>query len=172
MDALTYIFIAVVILAAGLAGLAIWAPRPAKVRVAALGMTALLLPLGYLQIVEVLSKPKPMSYEWFQRNVEEAEVLGVSLKEGRAIYLWLHLKGTDKPRYYELPWTLKLAEKLEDAVDGAVKRNSKVIIHSPFQKPSDDDWGDLNVNILPPPTLPLKPPSIPPRIFNPRGHDV
>ena len=172
MDTLIYVFTGLVAVAAGLAGLAIWAPRLARVRVAALALTALLLPLGYVQVIEVLSKPKPMDYEWFQRNVEEAEVLGVSLKEGVAIYLWLHLSGTDKPRYYELPWTLKLAEKLEDAVDGAVKRNSKVVIRSPFQKPSDEDWGDLNVDIIPPPTLPLKPPKFPPRIFNPRGQDV
>ena len=172
MDILVYLFGALIAVGAGLASLAIWAPRLARVRIAALVITALFLPLGYVQYVELLSKPKPKNFEWFQRNVEEAEILGVSLKEGEAIYMWLRLDGAIEPRYYVFPWDLKLAERLEEDVYSAIGRNSKLIIKNPFERRMGDNLGDLNLKIVPPPVMPLKKPQLPPRIFNPRKHEV
>ena len=172
MDILIYIFIAATSIAATLASLAIWAPRVTKIRVAALVVTALFIPLSYVSFVEFLSQPKPKAFEWFERNVEEAEVLGVSLKEGEAIYMWLRLDGVAEPRYYVFPWSLKLAERLEEEVDNAINRNSKLVIKNPFERRMGDSLGDLNLHIVPPPTLPLKRPRIPPRIFNPRKQEA
>jgi len=132
MDNLIYIFIASVGIAAVLATIAIWSPRRTRIRIVAIVVTALFLPLGYVELVELLSKPKPMRFEWFENDAEFATVLGVSFEEGQAIYLWLRLEDELKPRYYVLPWRGKLAERLEEAVDDAISKNSTVVIPSPF----------------------------------------
>ncbi len=172
MSILFYVFAAATALAAALAGFAIWAPRRARIRILATAVTALFLPVVYAQIVEVLGKPKPASFEWYERDVERAALLGVSLDEGKAIYLWLRLDGSIEPRAYVVPWNLKLAEKLEDAVDEAVRRRVGIVITRPFFKKSLEDLGDLNVEIRPPPMPPLKRPQAPPQIFNPRDKRI
>lgn len=172
MDILFYAFAGAIGIAAALASLAIWAPRPTRVRVAALAITMLFLPVAYVQLIEMLSKPKPMSFEWYQRNTTEAELLSISLDEGKAIYLWLRLDGSLEPRNYKIPWNLRLAEKLEDAYEDAVKRNSAIVLRNPFWRRSLDEWGDLNVEIIPPPLPPLKKPPPAPRFFNPRDKSI
>ena len=172
MDILFYVFAGATGVAAALASIAIWAPRPTRVRVLAVTITALFIPIVYMQLIEMLSKPKPMSYEWYQRNVEKAVLLGISLDEGESIYLWLRLAGSVEPRYYVIPWNLKLAERLEDAVDDAVRQNSTIILKNPFYRRSLEEWGNLNIEIIPPPVPPMKKPLPPPRIFNPRERSI
>jgi len=173
MDILIYLFVIATFVIAALASLAIWAPRRPWVRVSALVVAAAAIPVCYVQFVEFLSKPKPQSFEWFQRNVEEAEILGVSLKEGKAIYMWLLLDGTTEPRYYEFPWNLKLAERLEEDIDTAATRQHRLMLKNPFQRrPDGEPLGDLNIQIVPPPLQPLKKPQMPPRIFNPRQEEA
>lgn len=172
MDIIYYLFAGAVAVAAGLASLAIWAPRITRVRVAALALAALFIPVAYVEMAELLSKPKPMSFEWFERASNDALVLGINLDEGRAIYLWLRLSGDSEPRYYVIPWNVRLAEKLEDAADDAVRRSGAIVLKNPFQKRSQEDMGDLNVEIIPPPVPPQKMPRFPPRIINPREFKI
>ena len=172
MDILFYVFAGGIALAAALATIAIWAPRPAGLRVLAVVITTLFIPVAYLQLIGMLSKPKPMSFEWFERSVKKAIVLGVSLHEDESIYLWLRPEGSFEPRYYVVPWNMKLAEKLEDAVDKAASKNSTVVLENPFYRRSFQEWGDLNIEIIPPPIPPLKNPPIAPRIFNPREERI
>jgi len=172
MDVLFYLFAAAVGTAAVLAGIAIWSPRATAIRIAALAATALIMPLVYLQMVGLLSKPKPLNFAWFERNVENAAVLGVSLSEGKAIYLWLLLDGFSEPRYYVLPWRQRAAESLEDAIDGALNSRSGVMLEKPFSLRAYEELGQLNVKIVPPPIPPRKLPPPPPQIFNPRNKDI
>ena len=113
-----------------------------------------------------------MSFEWYLRNKPKAQVLGVSLKEGEAIYLWLRPEGSLEPRNYVVPWNLTLAEKLEDLVEDAVKRDQTLAIINPFLHRKQDDWGSLNIEIVPPPLPPMKRPVVPPQIFNPRDKSI
>lgn len=168
MDILYFVFAGAALVAGALASIAIWAPRPARVRMLALLATVLFLPLVYIQIIEVLSKPKPVSFEWYERQANSVVLLSASFDEGNAIYLWLRLDGAIEPRSYIIPWNVKLAEKLEDAVEEAVRRNSTVLLKKPFYRRSFEEWGDLNVEILPPPMPPQKKPPMPPQVFNPR----
>jgi hypothetical protein len=172
MDTLFYIFAGATGVAAALASIAIWAPRKTSIRVAALLVAALFIPIAYVELVEMLSKPKPMSFEWLERSAAKATVLGVSLHEGTAIYMWLRLDGAMEPRYYVLPWRQSLAERLEDAIEDAVARRTGVIITKPFDPKNLKDGGELNVEIVPPPTPPLKKPLLPPQIFNPREFKI
>ena len=173
MDTLIYLFIIATLVTAALAGLAIWAPRRSWVRISAVAVAACVIPISYVQFVEFLSKPKPQSFEWFERNVEEADILAVILDEGRAIYMWLRLDGAVAPRFYEFPWNLKLAERLEEDIETAATRQHRLVLKNPFQKrPDGEPLGDLNIQIVPPPLQPLKKPQMPPRIFNPRHKEA
>ena len=81
MDILFYVFATATGIAAALASLAIWAPRPTRVRVLALVITTLFIPVIYVEMIEMLSKP--MSFEWFERNTDKAVLLGTSLDEAK-----------------------------------------------------------------------------------------
>ena len=168
MEILFYLFMATVALAASLAALAIWAPRPARIRTAALLLTVLLLPLGYAQYVELLSKPKPRQLEWLKRHAKEAEILGVSFHEGKAIYMWLRVDGAAQPSYYVFPWDLRFAERLQEDVEDAIRRGGKLMMREPFGRKENSELGDLNTEVELPKPMPLKKPLLPPRIFNPR----
>jgi hypothetical protein len=169
MNLLLLFFVVTLAIAALLATLAIWAPRRPVIRFAALAATILFIPIAYLQFTELLARPKPIAFEWFRRNVEQAQLLGVSLDEGRAIYLWLRVDKSVEPRFYVMPWRQETAEKLEDLIDNALRSRSTIILKKPFIRKFMEDLGDLNAKIVPPPLPPQKmPPPTPPQIFNPR----
>ena len=172
MNSLLLFFVATISVAAMLATVAIWAPRRPVVRFAALTVTVLFIPIGYLQLTEMLARPKPIAFEWFRRNVEQAQLLGVSLDEGRAIYLWLRVDQDIEPRYYVMPWKQEVAEKLEDMIDNALRNNATIVLREPFIRKFMEDLGDLNANIVPPPLPPQKMPAPPPQIFNPRQQNI
>jgi len=172
MSLLLLFFVATIAVAAMLATVAIWAPRRPVIRFAALAVTVLFIPIGYLQLTEMLARPKPIAFEWFRRHVEQAQLLGASLDEGRAIYLWLRIDQDVEPRYYVMPWRQETAEKLEDMIDNALRNNSTIILKKPFIRKFMEDLGDLNANIVPPPLPPQKMPQPPPQIFNPRQQNI
>jgi hypothetical protein len=132
MTVLLILFVTLVGLAAGLGALAIWAPRRALVRGCALVMVAALLPLGYAGFSSLLSRPKPASLEWARRSLPEAKIVGSYMVEGKAIYLWLIVPGSSAPRFYEFPWSQKLAEKLARAQQAARKQGVRVRMRRPF----------------------------------------
>ena len=76
MDAVYVLFCVLLAVIAALASIAVWAPRRARPRAAAVLLVAAFLPLGYFSLTEILSQPKPMSHEWFKSHVDEATVLG------------------------------------------------------------------------------------------------
>lgn len=162
------LFAASVVLAGLLAAIAIRAPRATAWRVAAVALTAAFVPFAWLSLNEMLARPKPATHEWFKANAKHATVLGASLEEGKAIYLWLRLDDSLEPRYYRLPWQQRNAEKLQSAIQRAIEEDAVVRIFNPFSRDSWTNEGELNVEIVPPPRPPLKHPQPPPRIFDPR----
>jgi len=74
----------------------------------------LLIALVYGGSIELLGRPKPVRLEW--RAMEKAEVLGASLRENEAIYLWLQFDGAPEPKVYTLPWSMQTAQNLQDAM--------------------------------------------------------
>lgn len=172
MDMIFYIFAATVATAALLASIAIWAPRKTPIRVLALAAMTAFMPIAYVQYVELLSKPKPVEWAWFDRDVDRAEVLSVSFDEGRTIYMWLRLDGMIEPRFYSLPWRQRVAEDLEDAMEQANRKRSRVIVKEPFSKYGLEERGSISIEIIPPPEQPLKQPPAPPRVYNPRSPEI
>ncbi len=162
MESMTYLFVVILLLAGTLASLAIWAPRRTWVRVLSLTLAVLIIPVAYIQMTELLSRAKPAKYEWWRRQTDTVTILDVSFHEGVAIYLWLRLDGDIVPRYYSLPWSTSLAEKIEDALEDAVLQNGNVVLRHLFSRQSLDEHGDLNVEIIPPPVPHQKPPYVRP----------
>jgi hypothetical protein len=125
--------------AAALAAIAIWSPRALWVKVGALAITAFFVPLTYVSLVELLSRPKPIALEWGRAGLAEAKVLGAELREGQSIYLWVRVPGVDEPRSYLLPWDQKLAQQLHKAQREANERGTDVRARNLFKHGPRDD---------------------------------
>jgi hypothetical protein len=172
IEPLYLIFACFTALAALLAAIAIRTPRATPVRAAAIAVTAAFIPFAYLGLNEILARPKPMTHEWFRAAAEHAMVLGVSLEEGKAIYLWLRVDDTMEPRYYRFPWQQRNAEKLQKAITRAVEEGLGVRVENPFSKDSWTSQGEINIDLVRPPGPPMKSPPPAPQIFNPREQQV
>ena len=168
---MTALFLASLLLVAVLGAIAIKTPASTRTRTLALALVVLVIPLCYLSLGELQGRPKPITHEWAHAN-DTAVVLGVNFREGEAIYLWLRLDSSLEPRYYVMPWRKQAAEKLENTLEEAVRSNAAVVLKKPFYKKGFDDFGDLNVHIVRPPSPPKKLPRIPPRVYNPRSDEI
>jgi hypothetical protein len=98
---------------------------------------AVLIGIVYGGSIELLSRPKPLRLEW--RDAATAKVLGANLREGEAIYVWLQVDGSPEPRAYALPWSMKLAQQLQDAMQSGQASGGGVEMRQPFGAGSGDD---------------------------------
>jgi hypothetical protein len=171
MTELTYMFAFVAILAGAVASIAVWAPRRLWIKVCALAATLLFIPTAYASMLQLLSMPKPATYEWWHSQAGEATVLGSSMQENEGIYLWLQLPEVPEPRAYVLPWSRELAEQLQTAQREAEQNRSGVQMRLPFE-PSLDDR-EQKFYALPQPALPPKDSNDPPaEVYKGPQHDV
>ncbi len=154
MDSLISLFVIVVVLAAALAIVSVWAPRKSWVKAFAVATSALFIAVAYAALADLLSKPKPVRLEWAHRHVPEATVLAATAKEGDGIYLWLQFDGVAEPRSYVIPWDLRLAEQLQEAMREAEKNGNGLRLKLPFE-PSLEDRGP-KFYALPQPAFPPK----------------
>jgi hypothetical protein len=172
MTELTYLFAFVAVLAGVVATISVWAPRRLWIKVCALAAATLFMPAAYVALMQLLSMPKPVTYEWWHGQADEATVLGSSMQEEQGIYLWLQLPDVAEPRAYVLPWSRELAEQLQAALREAEENRSGVQMRLPFE-PSLDDR-EQRFYALPQPALPPKDLDDPPAQVYERGpqHDI
>jgi hypothetical protein len=137
MDYLFYLFAAVVVIAAGLAAIAIHAPGALWPRVSAVVLSALLMVAAYGSQVELLGRPKSVTTEWAMRAVPEAKVVAFTIEENKAIYLWIRFDDGPEPRAYVLPWRLATAKQLYGAAQQAKARGSALRMRRPFAPTRD-----------------------------------
>lgn len=154
MGDLLYLFGAAVLVASVLSSISIWAPRRVMVRASAFGLAMLFVPLCYASLASLLSKPKPVSLEWIRSNTAEAAVLGSTLREGEAIYIWLQVPGVDEPRAYTLPWNREVAQQLQEARRKAEQQGTGLGMRLPFEHSWDKQ--EPKFYPLPQPALPPK----------------
>jgi hypothetical protein len=154
MTELTYLFAGVALLAGLISSISVWAPRQLWIKCAAVGAAALFMPTVYLSFAHLLSLPKPVALEWWRDQAGEATVLGATMREEEAIFLWLALPGVAEPRAYQLPWSRDLAEQLQAAQREAESNRSQVQMRLPFE-PSLDDR-EPKFYAMPQPRLPPK----------------
>ena len=153
--AILFLFVPLVLVAALLANIAIWSPRRMWLKLSALAAAAVFMPLGYASLSELMSRPKPVALEWLRRELTEATLLGASMRENEAIYLWLKVPEVDEPRAYTLPWSRPLAEQLQRARREARKNRSRVRVRRPFD--GTDDPRQRMFYAAPRESLPPKP---------------
>jgi len=87
--------------------------------------------------IELLSRPKPLRLELWQL-ADKAKVVGASMREGEAIYVWLQFPGSDEPRAYALPWDVKMAQQLQTATQEGQAKGTDVNMSKPFAPGLDD----------------------------------
>lgn len=154
MSALPLAFAAAALLAAVLASIAVWAPRRLALKLAALGVAVLFLPVAHLGLAELLGRPKPVTFEWWADRAAEATVLGSVSEEEKRILLWLQVDGAPEPRAYALPWSQQLAQQLQDAQRQAAASGTGVRMRMPFE-PTLDEL-EPRFYAMPQPALPPK----------------
>lgn len=167
MNELLYVFSVAVILATLLANIGIWAPRRPWVRVSALFTAALFIPLAYASAAALLSRPKPVSLEWVRGVTQEAAVLGSSIREGEAIYVWLQMPDSVEPRAYTIPWNRDIAQQLQEARAEAERQGTGLQMRLPFEE--SWDTREPKFYASPQPQLPPKepPPAAPRHVPHP-----
>jgi hypothetical protein len=154
MSDILYLFGAALIVAFVLASIGIWAPRRVIVRATAFGLAVLFVPISYASFAALLSKPKPVSLEWIRASTKEALVLGSSIHEGSAIYVWLQMPDLDEPRAYVLPWSREVAQQLQEARRKAEEQGTGLAMRLPFEHSWDKQQ---------PKFYPLPQPAMPPK---------
>ncbi|MGH6944397.1 MAG: hypothetical protein ACREH6_09285 [Geminicoccaceae bacterium] len=172
MTELTYLFAGLALLTGVITSISIWAPRRLWLKCSALGAAALFLVAAYASLAQLLSLPKPVGMEWLRANATEATVLGASIRENQAIYVWLQLADTPEPRAYALPWNRDLAEQLQAAQRESEQSGSQVQMRLPFEASLDDQ--EPKFYAMPQPQPPSKDLDQPPAMFyqRPAGHDA
>jgi hypothetical protein len=83
-------------------------------RSASAALFVVLVAVVYAGSAELLGRPKPMRLEW--RDAQHVQVLGASMRENEAIYVWLQFDGQSEPRAYRLPWSIEAAQQLQTAM--------------------------------------------------------
>jgi hypothetical protein len=96
-----------------------------------------LIAVVYGGSIELLSRPKPLRLELWQQ-ADKAKVLGATMREGEAIYVWLQFPGADEPRAYILPWDMKMAQQLQNAMQEGQANGADVTMSKPFEAGLDD----------------------------------
>ena len=164
MNNILHFFVIATALAGALAAISIWSPRKLPIKMSAVIVVALFLPVAYLSLVNLLSRPKPITLEWAKRDLTEATVLGANLREGQGIYLWLQVSGVEEPRAYVLPWDQELAQQLHSAQREADSSGTGVRMRKPFTNGRDESIAKFYAP--PQPASPPKPaPNHQPMIF-------
>ena len=138
MGALIYLYAAVVIIATALAWIAVRSAGRLSKRLGAMALALALMAVGYIGLLELLGRPKPIELEWSLADIDEAEVLAAELHEGQAIYLWLRRDGAVEPLSYRLPWSLNQAKRLQEARRQAEARGTATRMRRPFANNSED----------------------------------
>lgn len=96
----------------------------------------LLIALVYGGSIELLGRPKPVRLEW--RGMENAQVLGASMRENEAIYLWLQFDGIAEPKVYALPWSMQTAQELQNAMQQGESTGTGVEMTMSLESGLDD----------------------------------
>jgi hypothetical protein len=105
-------------------------------RYVSVGVFVALVAVVYGGTIEVMSRPKPVALEW--RDVAEAKLLGATMREGEAIFVWLQVEGEAEPLAYALPWSVEAAQQLQGATAEAETSGTDVMVTQPFGDGLDD----------------------------------
>lgn len=170
MTAIMYIYSAAAILVTLLVLISVRNAAPLLQKIGALALAALLFPLTFAALAELLSRSKPVALEWWSNRAESADVLAAHIKEDEGVHLWLMLEGENEPRAFVLPWDLRMAEALQEAMNQAEQDGSNVKMRLPFERSFDQR--EPRFYALPIPGLPPKDRLHPPEVYEQPGQSA
>lgn len=128
-------------------------PRAALARRAlSVGIFVLLIAVVYGGSIELLGRPKPLRLEW--REAADAQVVSAVPIENEAIYVWLIMPASSEPIAYVLPWSVQVAQQLQEAMSQAEADGTAVRMAMPFE-PSLDEREPM-FYAMPQPSMPPK----------------
>jgi hypothetical protein len=105
-------------------------------RALSVGIFVLLIAVVYGGSIELLGRPKPLRLEW--RRAADAQVVSAVPVENQAIYVWLMMPNPSEPCAYVLPWSLAVAQQLQEAMSQAEAHGTPARIVMPFESSLDD----------------------------------
>lgn len=153
MESLTLLYLVFVAVTLLLVLAALRWARDGRGRAVIVVLFLLLLPAAYAAPADLLGRAKPVTMEWLNGKVKEATVLSATFKENDAIYLTLLWRQA--PDLYKLPWNLKMAEQLQQAMREAERNGTQSVMKLPFEQSWDDR--EPRFYALPQPKMPDKP---------------
>lgn len=96
--------------------------------------------------IELLGKPKPISLVF--HDLKGSTIIAYTFIEGKSIYLWVDLNGA--PMTLVLPWSVRDAQDIQDAVEGAGKIGGTAALGDKIDGvPDAPDNGEI-ADIIPP----------------------
>lgn len=110
-------------------------------------------PLSYL---DILSRPKSVTEEYFKHTTKEVEVLGYVIQPNVALFLLLGIDGISEPRYYRMPWSESTKKKAQQLVEGFGKEGRRYKLKRPFAYSFLGNTEDDSI-LYPIPPVPPKP---------------
>ena len=143
-----------------LAMVSVWSPRRIEIKVGAVVVAFALMATHLCGHAGPAQQAQAGELRVVASRAAEATVVGSSLDESRAIYVWLQLDGVPEPRAYALPWDQRVAEQLQAAARTAAERQSAVRMRLPFETTLDDR--EPRFYALPQPAMPPKDATRPP----------
>jgi hypothetical protein len=105
-------------------------------RTVSVNIFVLLIGVVYGGSIELLGRPKPLRLEW--RHAADAQVVSAVPVENEAIYVWLIMPGSSEPCAYVLPWSVAVAQQLQEAMSQAEADGAAVRMAMPFESSLDD----------------------------------
>lgn len=154
MGSLIYLYAILVISTACLAWIALNSAGSLLSRLSAITLAVTLMAVGYVGLLELLGRPRPIELQWSFDRLDDTTVLAADLREGRAIYLWLRAADDAEPLSYRLPWTLERAKQLQEAMRQGEASGANVRMRRPVGDLAQE--GESLFYAAPQPELPPK----------------
>lgn len=148
-DPVFVFFAAAAALLVFLTNISLWSRRRLRVKLTALLIALLFLPAGYLALITLLGRPKPIDLEWTAHEPDDTVILASQMVEGEAIYLWAALPEIPEPRAFVLPWDEELAKQLHEAQRTA--EDSGGTVHAKLPRGDQHQAGERMFYEAPPP---------------------
>lgn len=141
-------FIPLAIIVTALATIVIRSHHHIGIKWAGVALVALWLPISYLSLNDLLSRPKPVTLEFL--DFDTLTVIASQSVEDESIYLWLQMD--DGPRSYVMPWSESSARQLHEAKRASEGEGGTVTVDNLF----DGNGGESVFHSAPVQALPEK----------------
>jgi len=140
MNTYAYVVVAWILATAAISLIAAALSKSKWARLAIAAIFIVVFGITFAAPFELIGQPKPRSWAWLERNVENPVIRGYELHEGEAIYLMLSIERGKPPRLYRFPWNQQDAEDLMQAMQQGQKQGTDVVLAGkPFEGASPFD---------------------------------